>query len=258
MPSLSETQARVRAALVTSAFEPAAPLLVGGAMPSRRLALHHRHYHASLRDTLRSRFPATAWLIGDGAVSAAAAAFVVEHPPRVFCMAEFGDGFPAYLAVQPGLAAVPYLEAFARLEWEVGRVSVAVSDPALDLTWLQAQDPGTIGTMTLTLQPGLAWLRSSWSVGALMQLYLAGDHPDAFTMHAADTWTEVYGARGTVDVRALSTGVWHFRRALAEGDTIEVAAGAALDADPSCDPGGALVHLIVDGLVTGARRLSVE
>lgn len=253
MPSLSETQSAVRAAVVASNFAPAAPLLVGGSDPSSRLAIHRRHYHASLIDTLRGRFPATAWLIGDGALTTAAAAYVIAHPPRVFCMAEFGATFPAWLAGRDGLRALPYLAAFAALEWEVGRVSVAVTQPALDISWLPTVPADTLGTAGLVLQTGAAWLAAEHNVDDLMRTFLSGDAPDRFVITADARWIEVRGARGDIDVRTLPAGEWHFRRALASGASIESAAVAALDADPGCDPGGALVHLIADGLVVAPR-----
>lgn len=258
MPSLSETQARVRDAVVAGARAGVSSLLVGGGDPGARLEIHRRHYHASLIDTLRTRFPATAWLVGDAAVVRAAEAFVVDHPPRVFCMAEFGEAFPAYLAQRPWLNALPCLGAFAQLEWEMGRVSLAISQPPLDVAWLQGQDPDTLGASGLRLQPGLAWCHAAWAVHALMQVYLAGDPPSAFTLAEGDTWVEVHGRRGELTLTALARGAWHFRRALAAGQSIEAAAVVALDADPQFEPGGALVHLFVDGLVTGRRPLFQE
>jgi len=253
MPSLSETQAGIRRAVVTSSRDETPSLMAGGADPIARLDIHRRHYHASLIDTLRTRFPATAWLVGEAAVLSAASRFVIDHPPRVFCMAEFGESFPEYLAQRPGLATLPYLGAFARLEWDMGRTSLAVSAPPLDLTWLQDQDPVAFGESGLRLQPGLAWVHADWSVHTLMQVYLAGDPPASFTLGEDESWVQVHGVRGTLTLTALTRGLWHFRRALALGHPVEAAASVALDVDPDFEPGAALVHLFIDGLVTGGR-----
>lgn len=258
MPSLSETQAAVRAAVVESHTDAAAPLLVGGGSPLRRLAIHRRHYHASLIDTLRGRFPATAWLIGDDAIVAAASQYVIAHPPRVFCMAEFGEAFPEWLSQRDGLANLPYLKAFASLEWEVGRVSVAVTQSLLDLAWLQTQSAGALAGTGLVLQTGAAWLAADHNVDDLMRVFLSGSAPDEFTLVHAPHWIEVRGGRGDIHLRRLPAGEWHMRRALAGGASIERAAAAALDADPACDPGGALVHLIADGLVVAPRSFALS
>jgi hypothetical protein len=52
----------------------------------------------------------------------------------------------------------------------------------------------------------------------------------------------------------LAPGDFAFRQAIADGHAVEPAAGVALDADPECDPGALLVHLIAAGLATGTRR----
>ena len=68
MPSSTET-ARV------------VPVLVGGTRPEHRLAIHQRHYVASLTRALVERFPATVWLVGSELVTHVATSFVREHPP---------------------------------------------------------------------------------------------------------------------------------------------------------------------------------
>lgn len=248
MPSLSETQALVRAAVVMSDDVVARSLLIGGAEPTGRLAIHRRHYQASLIETLCGRFPGTAWLIGDAAVIDAAREFVAAHPPRVFCMAEFGALFPAWLSAQTPLAHMPYLQRFAALEWEVGRVSVEVARPSLPVQWLQAQDPDTIGAQTLALQPGTAWVAAAHNVDDLMHAFLSESAPERFTLDDSPRWIEVRGSRGDVTVRSIAPSDWCFRRALANGYSIEHAAGAALDADDSFDPGAALLQLLSEGL----------
>lgn len=256
MPSLADTQARVRQAVVESAFVPVTPLLTGGATPAARLAIHRRHYHASLVDVLRGRFPAAAWLVGDQAVTTAAAAFVVAQPPRVFCMAEFGEGFPAFLASRPGLTHIAYLEDFATLEWHVGRVSVAVSSRPVNLSWLQTCDPDVLPALRVTLQPGVAYLGTRWSVDELMSLYLADQVPGSFALREEDRWLEVSGARGDISLASLTAADFVFRHALAGGLDVASAANLALDRDPGTDPGAVFVQLIATGLVTGVRLSS--
>lgn len=256
MPSLADTQARVRLAIVESAFVPVAPLLTGGGQPTARLAIHRRHYHASLVDVLRTRFPAAAWLVGDAAITTAAEAFVVTEPPRVFCMAEFGDTFPAFLASRSGLSGIAYLEDFCTLEWHLGRVSVAVSSRAVDLSWLQTCDPDILPALRVSLQPGVTYLHTGWSVDELMSLYLADQVPGAFTIRQEDRWIEVRGARGDIALTALSAADFVFRQALAAGLDVHAAAGLALDRDPGADPGALFVQLIASGLVTSVRLSS--
>lgn len=250
MPSLSEIQSGVRSAVIESSFDDIAPWLTGGTDPTRRLAIHRRHYHASLIETVIGRYPATGWLLGSSAMTAAAAAFVATRPPRVFCMAEFGAEFPAFLASHASLRDLPYLRSFAELEWCVGAVSVAVSEAPVGLDWLAAQSPDGLEGATLRLQAGLAWVEARWSVDELLQAYLADAAPDLFPLVEAPRWIEVRGARGDIAMHLLAADHWHFRRALSRGASIHDAASAALDIAPDFDTGAALVELFAAGLIT--------
>lgn len=250
MLQLSEIQRLVRNALVASDFDAVRSILAGGQAPAARLAIHRRHYRASLVDALRNRYPATAWLIGDVALTAAATDYVIAHPPRAFCIAEFGADFPRFLRSAPTLYAVPYVEAFAALEWQVGRVSVAVDSPALTLADLATADATSLMSSALILQPGVAYMTLDWPVDALMRVYLSDQVPPQFQMDPAATHVEVRGARGTLHITTLRPAAWTFRNLLQSGRTIGLAAECALECDPLFDPGRALVELCDQSLLT--------
>lgn len=247
---LAETQRLVRNAMVRSEFDAVSPLLIGGHNPIARLAIHRRHYHASLIGALRTRYPATAWLIGDAAVTAAAARFVIAHPPRVFCIAEFGADFPRFLGSDPSLSAVPYIEAFAALEWQAGRVSVAVDSQPLTLADLAAADATSLMSRSLIFQPGTVYMTMGWPVDGLMRIYLSDAAPPQFQMDPGTTCVEVRGARGALHITSLSPAAWTFRSQLHAGHAIGLAAEAALDLDSQFDPGRALVELCDRSLLT--------
>ncbi len=258
MPALAELQRRVRNAIVASEDDAVRPLLIGGRDPAARLAIHRRHYHASLIETLRTRFPATAWLAGDAPVLDAARDYVALRPPSVFCMAEYGEDFPAFLSTRPGMARLPYLRAFGELEWRVGQVSVAVDAPPLGRAWLAGLGSEALMVLSIRLQPGLAYLPIAWPVDELMRVYLSDEAPTRFDMIPARAHLEVRGARGDVQLARLAGGDWVFRRALQAGQTVEEAASQALDMDPKFDPGRALVALSDAGLVMARRSLEEE
>lgn len=253
MPALAELQRLMRNAVVASEFDAVRPLLLGGRDPAARLAIHRRHYHASLTETLRTRFPATAWLVGDAMVLDAARDYVTQRPPRVFCMAEFGEDFPAYLATRSDVEQLPYLQAFGELEWLVGQVSVAVDAPPHGRSLLVGRDSETLMRSSIQMQPGLRYLSIGWPVDELMRVYLSEDAPPQFQMESADVLLEVRGARGDVQMSRLGAADWEFRRWLQTGQAIEEAAVQALGADSDFDPGRALVGLCDAGLVTGLR-----
>jgi len=168
----------------------------------------------------------------------------------VFCIAEFGEDFPAFLADEPALAALPYVEAFARLEWHAGRVSVAVDSPALCLADLTAAEPAALMSASVVFQPGVMYFSADWPVDELLRIYLSDQMPPQFQMEPGPTHVEVRGARGDLRVMRLAAADWLFRRRLQSGSSIGTAAEGPLDLDPQFDPGRALIEACDAGLVT--------
>ncbi|HEX5845517.1 MAG TPA: DNA-binding domain-containing protein, partial [Rhodoplanes sp.] len=153
MPPLVEVQRRLRDAVVGPGSSAIIPLLVGGADPGERLAIHRRHCEGSLVRALLEKFPATTWLIGSPAMHDAARAFVGRHPPIAPCIAEYGENFPGFLADREGSPSLAYLRWFAELEWRLVHAAIAIDRPALDLHSLA--EHGDLSDVELVAQPGL-------------------------------------------------------------------------------------------------------
>jgi hypothetical protein len=252
MLSLADLQETVARAMTTGENAPVAVPLVGGADPGKRLDIHVRHYEVSLTAALRDKFGACAWLVGADLVGAAARAYVHACPPRQLCIAEYGEDFPQFLANWSHAPALPYLESFAVLEWLVGHVSIAINHTPLAWHALGELGPELLLDAALTLQPGVRYLRATHGVDRLMTMYLNGIEPERFVLPATNTFIEVRGARGAVQLVALDGATFVFRTALASGSSIGDAAGRALDYDTAFDPGTALRLLVQTGLVIDA------
>src|SRR5215471_4471937 len=182
MPSLAETQSRLRRAVVDGDAAGIAPQLVGGRDPGRRLAIHQRHYRSSLVAAIRTRFPATGWLLGTPFLNEAARQFVRQHPPAAPCIAEYGEEFPRFLSTCSSAARVPYLYSFAILEWHLGQVAISVDRPALILEMFSRFEINTLMDTSLMLQAGLRYLHASWPVDGLMKLYLTDTAPSEYPL----------------------------------------------------------------------------
>jgi hypothetical protein len=181
MPALAEIQEAFRDALVRGDRSAAAPMISGGAHPAGRLAIHQRHYAASLTRALLDRFPATVWLVGSELVADAARSFIREQPPSKPCIAEYGKSFPQHLGAHPAAAAFPYLPQFSELEWHLGQLALATDD-----------------------SPNVHYLHLNWSLDELIGVYLDDSAPDAFALRHEDVWLEVRGLRGTLEMHRLA------------------------------------------------------
>src|SRR5262249_57917802 len=239
-----ERRWRLRGAVVDDKIAAIAPLLVGGRDAAQRVAIHARHYRASLTAAIRSKFPATAWLIGTPVLDTAAQEFVRKHSPAGPCIAEYGEQFPVFLSRHVGAARVPYLHSFAELDWHLGQVAIAIERPATARDAFSTLAIDTLMDTSLALQGGLRYLHASWPVDELMKLYLADTAPGEFHLAPEDVWLEVRGARGEFHFSRLVPAGVGLRKAIRQGHSNTTAADRRLEADTSFDVGRALTALI--------------
>jgi hypothetical protein len=232
--------------------------LIGAVDPDARLAIHLRHYTASLATALCEKFPASAWLLGSVMMRDAAVAYARLHPPMQPCIAEYGQGFPQFLAQHAGAGQLPYIESFAQLERALGQASIAIEETPLTWPGLADLCAERIVDSALALQPGVHYVRASWRIDELMQTYLAGAAPERFVLTDATTLIEVRGARGSFRLARLDEATFAFRTALAAGRTIGDAADSALAIDPTFDPGSGLRALVEERLVIGSSTREEE
>jgi hypothetical protein len=244
---LADLQSDVAAAVIEGTVPASSSLLTGGDNPTRRFAIHSRHYTTSLARSLVERFAATVWLTGSEFVTEAAAGFVREHPPSRPCIAEYGDGFPAYLASFAG-TRLPYLGQFATVDWHLGRLAIAVD--AAPLLTLSDGDPARLDDTRLTLQPGTAYVALDWSLDELIRFYLAGDAPNQYELRHEPVWLELRGCRGELWLNRLPKGDYVFRQAVADGATLGHAVEFAVRADEDFEPGAGLLAMLHECLVT--------
>jgi Putative DNA-binding domain len=250
MPPLVELQSRFRAAMVTGDSAQTTALLVGGRDPQRRLAIHQRHYEASLVGTLLRRFPALVWLVGSRFVTDAAREFVHRRPPASPCLAEYGADFPGFVAARPAAEGLQYLRSFAELEWSLGEASLAVDCPPIGMDALARVRVDMLPDVVLRLQPYLRYVEVDWPVDELIECYLSGRTPDRFVMNPTHIGLQIRGARGAFRIHRVAAGDFVFRRMLLEARPLGVAAANACESDPNFDAGRALSTFMADGLVS--------
>lgn len=248
---LVEVQQRLRDALVTGDAWPMAKELSGGARALGRLRIHQRHYQASLVAALMTRYPATGWLAGTTWLEQAARDFVHRQPPTTPCIAEYGATFAGFLTGCAGAQRLPYLRAFAELDWHLGRSALAVERPALDPAAIAALGAESLNDARVSLQPGLYYAATDWPIDVLIQVHLQGSAPASFAMSEEAIWIEVRGARTAFRFARLAAGDFAFRAALQRGVPLGEAAAHALTIDPAFDPGRALIALVEERLLCG-------
>ncbi len=82
-----------------------------------RFNVYRNNYRITLRNALRTTFPAIEKLVGGEYFSALAIEFAERHPPRSPIMAKYGEDFADFLAGFAPLGDYPYLADVARIEF---------------------------------------------------------------------------------------------------------------------------------------------
>lgn len=248
MPSLSETQAAFRLAVVAN--DAAMPTtLVAPAPLAGRLAIYRRHFREALIRHLAGRFPTVEWLLGTGRFVSLAEPFIRTSPPSAPCMAEYGAGFANALEQPEVAGSLPYLADMARLDWILGDVAVAIDLPPVAITALAAWPAERLPDLGLRLQPGVGYLRSGWPVDDLVRVRLVDEPPKKLEFNASPVALEIRGARGQFGIGRLDLADFAFRSALRDGATLGGAIEQALCTEPEFDVSAALGALFAAGLV---------
>jgi len=251
---LAEIQLLFRDAIVADDSMRILPFLAGGPDPEIGLGIHRRNYESSLVTALLTKFPATVWLAGTRFVTEAARCFVRERPPRVPCIAEYGQEFPQFLSKMSAAERMPYLQEFAEMEWHVGKVAVEIDERCLSREDLSQIDQDALADLVFSTQGGVRYMEASWPIDDLLKLYLTETGPGRYPLEPTDVWIEVRGARGEFHIDRLAPSEFVFRKSISEGSSIGAAAESALEADSAFDPCQAFARLINAGLVTGIKQ----
>ncbi len=166
-----------------------------------RFNVYRNNYLITLRNALRTTFPAIERLVGADFFAALANAFVERHPPRSPIMAHYGDAFPAFLDQFAPLAEFPYLADVARLEYARVQAYHAADGAGFELRDAAAATAAL--DRPSALHPSVSIIASAFPAHAIW-LAQSGDDDLAQTQWLAETalvWR--HGATEIVEVRPI-------------------------------------------------------
>jgi hypothetical protein len=162
----------VQSAFAAALLDPDAPCPVGltawnGSDPARRFAVYRNN--VSLIDALAATFPVTLDLVGEEFFRAMAGVFVRAAPPTSALLAEYGEGFPAFIERFEPARGVPYLADVARLELlRVRAFHAADADPVTpDRVARALAESELLPAPRVICHPSLGVLRSRYAVVSL-------------------------------------------------------------------------------------------
>jgi len=257
MPTLAELQRALRAALLEGDTRAAAASIIADRLaPEARLAIYRHHVRTSLTAVLGDTFPVVRRLVGEAFFGYAADHFIRRDPPAAPCLFEYGAGFAEFLAGFPPCRALPYLPDVARLEWALNAAYHAEDEAAPDgpalAARLAALPADTRGRVVFAFRRSVRYLGSRYPVDLIWRANQGPEGSEALVdLDSGPAHLEIRRADDEAVFRPLPPAEWTLRAALAAGQSLEDAAGAALGADGRLDLSSAIAALLSDDILTG-------
>ena len=211
----------------------------------RRFDVYRNNVAVGLTQALAARFPVIRRLVGEDFFAAVARLYREAGLPKSPVLAEWGEGFAAFLDRFPPLAAYRYMGDVARIEHARGRAFHAADVLSIDPACLAAVDPGRL---RLGLHPAVILLALAHPAVSIWQRNQPGR--DDAPLAAGPQTALILRDRGfDVPVRALGEGDATFLAALLDGALLAEAAVAAQTAESGHNPQSLLVALMRSGTI---------
>jgi hypothetical protein len=244
--SLREFQDGFARALVETETGPGCAPSVAGLVSQPGFAVYRNTVLKGCIDALQCNFPAVARLVGEEWFRAAASVYVRSNLPRNPSLLDYGDTFPVFLHRFGPAQAFPYLPDVARIDRFWTEAHSAPDEAPLSSSMVASLSPGELARTTLRPHPTARW---AWF-----------DGQPAFTIwcrnRSADDreqGTEIeWCGEGALLLRPFDAVAWMpldaagcaFMDACGRGETLALAATAAMVMDPLVDLAGLMSRLL--------------
>ena len=220
-----------------------------GTEVERRFDVYRNNVAVSLTGALALRFPVIRRLVGETFFGPLAWLYSATERPMSPVLAEWGDGFPTFLAGFPPLAGLPYLADVARIELARGRAFHAADAAPIDPARLAAADPERV---RLILHPSVCLLSLSYPAVAIW----ARNQPGGATFPLAngpEIALILRDASFQVPVRSVAAGDAALLRSIMDGATLSEAAISTQRVEANHDPTPMLVSLMQAGVIADVK-----
>lgn len=220
-----------------------------GIPPESRVQVYRNNVRAMFEGALERTFPVLRRRVGEAHFRRLAREYRAEHPSRSGDLHWVGAAFPAWLGARVTGGDYEWLADLARLEWAGEEALLAAKAVPLDAAVLADVGPEQLADISLTLQPGLRLVDSTFPVWSVWQ----ANQPDAPGAPVDPALGAQYVVVACNDaglvLHSVPADQFAFVSALAGGASLAVAiedSGLEIERLP-----GVLAWLFGEGLVTG-------
>jgi hypothetical protein len=184
--------------------------------PGHPLSVYRNNHLLSLAAALAATFPTVTRLIGAATMQGVATRFLLQHPPRQPCVAEYGSGFASHLESEPLADDLPYLPDLARLDWALNRARIAPDEAPFTAQDLSALSLEQLGALRVAPHPSLTLLVSSFALPHLHQAVHRSALEAVTVAEHSSSRLMIWRQHREVKIAAVSADAFAGAQALAE------------------------------------------
>ena len=217
-----------------------------GGEATKRFGVYHNNIAVGLKSALADIFPVTRDLVGERFFSAMAQAYISVEPPQSPVLAEYGQGFPAFIAGFAPARDLFFLQDVATLERIWLDAFHAADTAPIDADVLLGLPPEALMAARLEPRPAMAIRPFQSAAVDIFHRVRAGESLKGFDPSPPQT-ALVTRPFYDVEVRPLDGGEAVFVQMLARSCTIGEATQKALEVDPAFNPSTAFALILTSG-----------
>jgi hypothetical protein len=250
MPTLHELQSGFVNFIVGDRADDLVSLIEPGAIdPVSLLSIYRNNALITLTETLAAVYPVVRRLVDQRFFDYAASTYISSNLPSRPCLAEYGAEFPAFLALFPPAAGLPYLEDVASLEWAISRVMHSRAEAAIGLAAIMGfrEDPAEI---RLRLGEGIQYLSSKYPIREIWLANKSDTYPGEMRPPHEPAHLQVRLVDG-LEIKPLEAASWLFRARIADGASLGAATEAAFELNAGFDLSNELARMFGAGIIVG-------
>ena len=179
---------------------------------AERLRIHRHHVLDSLAAALAATFPTVQAVVGAEFFRGLARAFIGRSLPTQPVLAEYGAGFPAFIAGHDAARDLPYLADVARLDWALNLAFHAPAGGRLAAADLAALPADRLPSLRLSLAPGTVLVCSPYPLDRIWAAAQPGAAADPVDLAAGGVRLLVLRRPDDAAFVSLSAGRGGLRR----------------------------------------------
>jgi hypothetical protein len=249
--ALRDLQAAFAAYLVGTDRADLAVEVLGDTIPAAaRLRVYRHHVFESLASALAATFPTVQAVVGEEFFRSLARVFIGRSLPTQPVLAEYGAGFPAFIAGHDAARDLPYLADVARLDWALSLAFHAPAGSRLAAADLAAIPADRLPLLRLGLAPGSVLVASAYPLDRIWAASQPGAAADPVDLAAGGVRLLVLRRPDDAAFVTLSTAEAAFIGGLGDGLSLEAAAGRA---EPGFDLSACFARLLGLGALVAVQ-----